>query len=385
MTDPSRSVGDDPELVELFRDDPGGLAIIDAIAATQRQRRRRMPGRGLAVAAVVIVIAVAVGALTRAGSHAGVVERARAALPTNRVLRIVLEDERPAASVVDLATGHARPAPHMVTEWFDLRSGLIRVRDRVGVVTVSDVRIQSIDRPASIRGGFSQGVISRFPVLYRRALAQATNADVTRSTLDDAPVFWLKLRRSQTIEAVAIDPHTYRPTLVIFRNGRGTRRFRVTTVETLPTSTRVPTVGQVPRLRRSGVTGSRPITSTDARAQNWLTSERLGEVAFSLPIQSIREIDFNDGSSAAELLYGSSTANGRLPTHFIRVQESFEPEALLGWSPALVGLARPGLAVIEQAGAYTNAYLRRSGRFIRIYSSEGQANTTLIARRIAGG
>ena len=54
VSDARVKIGDDPELVELFVDDPGGLAIADAVATTQERPRSSAravfpvatPGRG---------------------------------------------------------------------------------------------------------------------------------------------------------------------------------------------------------------------------------------------------------------------------------------------------------------------------------------------------
>lgn len=379
MSRDQQPLENDHELVELFKDDPGGLAIVDAIASTQHQRRTRRPARAIALVAAVVIGAVAVGALTRSDSQAGVVESALAALPTDRVLHLVLEDEQPGVSVVNLQTGRSSPAPHIVSEWFDLRSGTRRVRDLIAGVAVSDVRVGAGNSP--ITASPSPTTIGRFPALYRKALAQATNADVTRRTVDGASVFWLRFPRSRTIDAVAINRKTFRPSVIVLRNGRDTHQFRVRKIESLPPSASVPPTGPTAHPLTSHVAESIP-SNAEAASETWLAARTFGRHAAGLPLLSVRALRFSNGNAGVELLFGDSSAKGRLPNHFVRVQESSGPEGHFGWSQALVHLARPSVAVVEQDGKDTNVYLTESQRFIRVLTSEGRQAALLLAHRI---
>jgi hypothetical protein len=382
MTDAKRRRAVDPELVDLFADDPGALAIVDAIVATQPTRKTSGRVRILSLAAAVIAVGVAVGALTRQGSQAGVVENALAALPTDRVLHLVFEDGRPAASVIDLRTGRAKPALHVVSEWFDLRSGTRRVRDLVGGVPVSDVRLRPSDGAISAVGTDTPAALDRFPALYRRALTHATNAEVTRRRVAGTSVFWLGFGPSSSLRAVAIDKRTYRPILIVFRAGAGVREFTVRDISALPQTATVPTAQAVPRPLRSRVVAS---TTTNGlpTSERWVSVRLLGESAASLSFQSQTVLRFSNGGEGLELLYGSTAAGGRLPAHFVRVFEARRPDARFGWSPVLSKLAQPGSAVIEQDGAITNAYVRVSGTFIRIMTSEGRRVTIALTTRVA--
>src|SRR3954453_6147043 len=101
----------DPELIELFRDDPEGLAVVDAIAATQRRRDHTAVWRTrpALLAAAVVIVAFIAGALSLSSSRAGTIQRALRAVSVGDVVHLRLVDQRSAAEVVDLRTGKKRP------------------------------------------------------------------------------------------------------------------------------------------------------------------------------------------------------------------------------------------------------------------------------------
>src|SRR5690348_9965757 len=85
----------DPELQDLFADDAEALAIVDAIRDTAAHPPRRKRPIVFGAIAAVLITALAFATLTRNSSRAGVIERALTVLPANRVIHMVLEDERP--------------------------------------------------------------------------------------------------------------------------------------------------------------------------------------------------------------------------------------------------------------------------------------------------
>jgi hypothetical protein len=131
---------DDPELLELFADEPELLAITDALQATQGKRHNVARRRYLFLAAALVAVtAIAGGAVALFGDGGqSLVEQAAAAIPQGRMIEATLETPAP-STVVDLSSGVRRSVTVEIQSWLDSSTGRIRVLTRRGDVVVSDV------------------------------------------------------------------------------------------------------------------------------------------------------------------------------------------------------------------------------------------------------
>lgn len=194
-----RRVYADREVLELFADEPELVAIVDAVAATQRRHLRRR-GPLVAAAATATVVAVVVGVLLPwRGGDVGFVEAARAAVGDGRVVHAVSGRVDNGEQLVDLRTGVGRPTRVEVETWYDERSGRLRavtrregvvVADALGVATVNAAELTALD--------FGRG--------YRTALDRA---DDDADEVGDAALVRLRVRGIDY--DVVIDRETHLP------------------------------------------------------------------------------------------------------------------------------------------------------------------------------
>lgn len=329
-----------------------------------------MVGRRVAWVAITAAVAFAlVAAFARDTSHAGVLERAIAALPTGRVLRLVLEDQRPAEIAIDLDTGARHAEHHSIEEWFDPRTGDRRVRDVVGGIAVSDVIARGPAIQNTVQG------LDRFPAVYRAALAGAAKRDVRRSSLGASPVYEIRFPHSNVLASVVVDARTYRPLRVVFRSGDQTRAFRVATLRSLPKGVRIPPVAPPKNLTHSAAV-ARTLDLSSAKAKHLFPSRLLG-----LRLVSARTVVFRDEGRAWDITYANARLAGKLPSHYVRAQIAGVAYAQLGWRSELVPLARHRL-IAESTGLSWSGYLRRGKAFIHLTSSEGLDAVVRAARNL---
>jgi hypothetical protein len=379
----NRSVAHDPELVELFSDDPGGLAVVDAIRATQRPRGAATARRrALSLAIAVALITVAIGAFTRNGSQAGVIEKALQALRYDRVMTLVIETSQPGTETVNLRTGRSRPLVHTVSEWFDPRSKLHRVRDAVGGVPLSDTRSKVAGRTPN--AAFTEIALTKFARTYRTMLGSATGRAVSRGTFDGANVYWIRFPHNRSFEAVAISATTFKPVQIVARQNGRSRPLRVVSAQSLAAGMSIPAAERVARPARTAPI-SRTLVSPQAAADFGLTSAALLSPKRRLTPVSAQVIHFPGDAVGGEFVYGRAGSHGgALPPHFIRVQESTKPEPYFGWSRVTVNLSRArDEAVIEHNGGVWVAYVTGHGRYFRIMTSDGRAAAVATARALA--
>ncbi len=218
MTERRRPI-DDPEILELLREEPELLAIADAIAATQRgERRRRLPARALALAAVLATALVAVSVVELTGRGPSLAERALAAIGDGRVVHLVATREEGQQMLVDLRDGTARPIGITVETWFDSQSGEARTTTRRDGVLVADSLSRAEARAPAELPIPSDPAIATFVRDYRDALAREEARIVGRSELDGVRVVWLVLSPSRgRTDEVALSEETNLP--VAFRLG----------------------------------------------------------------------------------------------------------------------------------------------------------------------
>lgn len=363
----------DPELAELFANDPGALAIVDAIAATQHlPRARQISRRRLTLVAVVAAVAFAlVAAFARDSSRAGVIQRAIAALPGNRVLRLSLEDERAAVLVVNLPTGERRAKHHTIEEWFDPRTGTRRVRDLLGKVVVSDAISHSKRSDTEVRG------VDQFPAVYRDALTGVGRANVKRSSIGSTPVYEIRFPHSRVLASVAVDAETFRPVRVVFHDGSSTRAFRIVRLTALAAQAKIPS-----RRRLQGVVRiASVIRSQKLRVARIDIAPRR---VLGMRLVAAKVLSFPEGGHAFDLIYGTGAVSGRLPARYLRVQLANLPYAHLGWRDELLPLASNGKLVAESAGGAWSGYLRHGNQFVHVMTSEGLGSLVNATKELDG-
>lgn len=166
-----RRVLDDPELLELFADEPELIAVVDAIAQTQR-RPRKWPRRAGALGAVVAaVVALALVAPSWRANDTSLVAQALAAVDKAPVLHIVAERVDQSTEVINLETGNVAPVVIQVETWYDDDSGRLRTVTRRQGAVVSD--LIGFGGPAQIEDAIPVAAFTRG---YRASLRRVANA-----------------------------------------------------------------------------------------------------------------------------------------------------------------------------------------------------------------
>jgi hypothetical protein len=366
----------DEELLELFGDDPESLAIIDAIAATGSVHGRRTPTRKwMALAIAILGAAIAVGALTRESSHAGVIDSALGALPTDRIIRVVIRDEAPAGELVTLRSGTTKSIHHEIVEWFDPRTGQRRLRDELAGVAVNDVLFG-----ASVGGsGFAEETLARFPALYRNELLQAVNSDVSRGRSNGAPVYWIRFRSRNRLRAVAVDLQTYKPVRAVFADGEATRSFSISELAALPATRAIPKP-QTPARQSVRHTSLRPSTPDELR-QSGLIGAVILERLLGPPSRTF--VGTAAGSPVGEYIFSKKRSSGALPNRYVRVQEASAPVPSTGWSAPTIAITKvPGSVFLVKDGKIWTGFVTARHRAFRIISTSGRTQVLRIARRL---
>jgi hypothetical protein len=380
VSDARRTI-QDPELVELFGDDPGGLAVVDAIAATQRRDSSQTKRVRIALlAAAVVAAAVVVGALTDTSS-AGVIEKAMKALRYDRVIRLVIDTPKPGAYEVNLRTGESRPVTQRVSEWYDQQSRTHRVRDELDGVPVSDIRGSTLRKIPN--AAFTEVALSKFVRQYKSLLAGSTGHSVRRGRVGGVPVFWIPFARTAAFVSVAVSVQTFKPVVIVARDGGATRRLHVVEAGSLAIGVRVPRPEAPPRQTTVAPRETRLVTSA-AAARSGLTAGSILSPTGGFGLLSIRLVHFTGSPPAGDFVYGKSKPrNGAFPASFIRAQESTQPEPYFGWTRATAALVRNGgIAYVERDGRIWIAYLRGQGRYFRLMSST-RASIVSVARALS--
>jgi hypothetical protein len=201
-----RGFFDDPEVLDLLRDQPELLAIADAIAETQVAGRKHRTRPALLVAAALLLAVVITGTLAfwPAGNN-GIVERALAAVSGGAVLHARFEQVKTDEVVVNLSNGIETPTRIEVQTWFDERQGQLRSRVRRNGVLVADV-VQPATA-ASNSANVDRSIIE-FTGGYRAALEAGRARLLSRGAggpmllIDIAPL---------GAETVTLNPHTAKP------------------------------------------------------------------------------------------------------------------------------------------------------------------------------
>lgn len=333
----------DPELIELFGDEPELLAVTDAIHGTYRPRPRMRPIVTLAAA---IVVALAAAALWPRGS--GFFESALAAVGDDPVVHSIVRRAAPRTTVVELATGRDRPGMVEVETWYEGGTGLIRTMTRRGGLVVSDTVGL---RLGSTRGGPGAEQAQLLTRSYRDALLGGWMRKSGRARVNGREVVWLLLPASGTTQRVAIDVGTHAP--VAFEATVGGPLWSVAELTSVPTSPAL----FAPRREENiivggGVRESRAIPVGHTAKFGWTAwlGRRLGELSLSSTSLESLTRRRSDGSRLSstgfELVYGSGT-------NAVRLRLAAEPEPAYGFVEGRLtfdfdAIPRPGRVAITK-------------------------------------
>jgi hypothetical protein len=362
----------DPELIALFADDPEGLAIVDAIAATQTGGQRRAIRR-VAVLAAVVMAGVVVAAVRLGDSRAGVIEKALRAVSMSDVVHLRFVDQRVAAQVVDLRTGAVRPVRHTIDQWYSPARGTRRTRDKLLGYVVSDSTTRLSDQRDTLDLG-------SFTSSYRAALRNHSAVEIDGPRVDGRSAYWLSFRDSRGVRVrVAVDRRTFVPTFVDYPLDK--RSFAVTEVSAAQPRTLTAQPGQVRRSLSGIVVSAKAI----APIANQLRALELPLAVMGLTaarVRTLRIASVGGDDAVTEVVYSNAKTGSQLPSKYVRVFVSERPFGALEWAPWYI---RPAGQVLVIAGPHARAFLQREGSYISIESSLGRLAAVRAARTIAAG
>lgn len=225
MTRDGYDVLRDPELVDLFCDEPELLAIADAFAATQSQllesRRHRRRIRRIAPL-VVVVAAVCALVLLAPWRQDGnpFLGRALAAIGQDNVVHALVRARDPLDSVVDLTTGKTTPRLIENELWFDQQNDRLHVITRRGGQVIADTITtraggSSTQGPVATRRGEPVSIdpaLAGFISGYRNALITGQARVVASRQLAGVVTNLIEFAaRGSAHEQVAVDTATGLP------------------------------------------------------------------------------------------------------------------------------------------------------------------------------
>lgn len=258
-----------------------------ALAALPRRaaRRRFTRGRPLGLIAVGAVVAVALAVALAAPWDSRtplVAERALAAIGSQPVIHAVVEDTRPHATIVDLASG-VETAQLLRTEyWFDDERALLRARITIDGTLQTELLLTR-------KGGLSElgpipgnptdprlpPALAGFASGYRDALESGAARVIGETRVEGREAVLLEIKLlSPPIDAgsvssaeVALDAESYEPLRFRYRSGNQTTEWwRVVSIKTLPREQQqfAPPALAEPRPSRQTGTDERKLSPTEA-------------------------------------------------------------------------------------------------------------------------
>lgn len=431
----------DLELLHLLREEPELLALVDAVATTQR--RRRIPRRVLALPVLAAAVIVAVLFAPWQGSKLRFSDRALAAVGNEPVLHAVVREQRAVGwHLVDLTTG-ARSAPPVTVEtelWYDRGRHLEHTLTRMNGSLVDDF-LQTPDGVTSREGPvFTCAWIQRHPVEatrervscklsgengtvprnvpepppvidpalggfvsgYRDALAAGSVRDLGESEISGHRVHWLALTLEQPRppgadrdlrpirERVAVDSETYRPLLVRTEGGSSYEVVKIETVSAAdadfsrpqprPADERVSS-GSVVSVEEIGLGQARSILGRPA-----LWSDRQIEGLDLARVEhQVLKTGYARGTGLAPRESDGLELEYRKGTSFLTIQEALEPIFAYRWpTPNELRPVPPigSMRIDSVSGPFGQGYLHRDGVYLTITSSLGEDAVLAAARAL---
>lgn len=194
----------DPEVLELFEEEPELLAIVDAIHATQAPRRSR-PARPILIAAAAIAAIAVLAVIPWQFRGVDLTERALAAIGDDRVVHLVALRLERDQLLVDLRTGAERPTTLELESWFDTETAELRTVTRRNGITVADTLTPTGATPPD-------PVVATFVRGYRSALQAGELKVVRHGQVNGNEVVWVRASLPDTRrDEVALDLSTDLP------------------------------------------------------------------------------------------------------------------------------------------------------------------------------
>lgn len=332
MSEPRRPISD-PEILELFEDEPELLAVVDAIAATQAPRRRRLSRRLLLVAATAAAAALVLAFVPWQFGDRSLNDRALAAIGDGRVVHLIATRAEAGRTIVDLRSGSERPGMLALESWFDLANGDLRSVTRREGELVADTLVGK-----GAGGAGVDPIVAVFVRGYREALERGELEVVRGGRLDDADVVWVRLalpgaRRDE----IALDANTDLPLafrLVVGPEAAGPL-WRVQAIDSRPRAKGDFLPTEPPVGPSGGAIESERAVST-AEANELLNGKGRwpGREVDGLPLEQVRAQElsqlFADGrrqrSSGVELLYGDPRSD------HLQIRQAEAPEPAYGFA-----------------------------------------------------
>jgi hypothetical protein len=352
----------DSELLDLLRDEPGLLAIVDAAQETMRppRRSRRLPAAALVGVAIALGIALVLF-VSASGSGAGFDERALAAVGSGRIIHVQLRVPAPGTDIVTISSGTSRPENVTTDYWFDAAEHRLHAIVRRGGAVVGNTT-ETIEHGSSPTGAVREAAgrtalvdptVELLVSRYRAALQSGRTPEARSSA--SAPLAkarWIDLAAgSGAGVSVAIDAGTHRPVAVVARgshNGSGALE-RIAVFETLSARAArkeqqnmllaAQSIGQATDVRRIPASDMRRLVSGSAA---WL-----GPAIASIPLRAITLQRLTSGVAThravgATLTYASAPMRRGevdLDHPYVTIQEAGSRETAYGFLPVASELA----------------------------------------------
>lgn len=343
----------DAELVDLFADDPTGLAIVDAITATQRSTRKHRRAVVLLAAAALTAAALIAALIVTTNSRAGVIERALRVVAQPAVVHLALIDDRASVRLVDLRTGQSRLLHHRLDEWYDHSRSERRLRDSLGATVVSDRRVNA---------RASDSVTTSFVEVYRSALANRVAEVSERGRLAGRDVYWLTFAARGQAVRVAVDRSTLKPVALRI----GNRRFRVDGFNGLD---RMPLAAA--RSPKAHLSARRVSVADITAALRAIQLPKLRAV--------VRDVA---PRGSLELRYSSEPTNGKLSGPYLRVL-LVSPEGAPSLPAFETDLPADSIALFSpESKQVTQAFARVDGLLLTIETNLGPAVAVRVAEAL---
>lgn len=349
----------DPELLELFQDEPELLAVVDAIAATQAPGHRAVPRRLLLAAAAVGVVALVVVLLPFDLGDAGIEDRALAAVGDGRVVHLVATRVEPERAIVDLRSGAETPGVLALESWFDSESRDLRTATRREGQTVAD----TLARKGAAAG--IDPVVEGFVRGYREALERGELEVVRRDRLDGQEVVWVRLRLpGAQRDEIALDAGTALPRAFrsVSASGALGPLWRVRSIDSEPRSDVDFLSAEPPAGPSAGrVESEREVAPAEASALLGGDARGPGPEVDGLSLASVRaqalSRQFPDGrsqrSSGVEFVYGDTRRD------YVEIRQARSPEPAYGFAEGRLTL---DFAPIPSAGRLVLTWLGSPGQ-----------------------